>query len=197
MKKSLAVGAGVFLAFGSLSPALAAEEYRYWSYWHVEAGSWALSDVGAGSHGAETGQVQGWRFIAGPVTPTSELAPRALPEFSEVCTAKPTSTKVAQVAIVIDFGSPSDYVNGESPPKIIEQCVEVDLGSPSSFALAQIAEVREDNGFVCALNRLPAQGCADVVRTDTSSESTGFTFAGMVAVVILAASLLSRRRKKQ
>jgi hypothetical protein len=47
--------------------------YRYWSYWHGDAGSWTYANVGPGSWKLREGDVEGWHFLNGG--PESKASP--------------------------------------------------------------------------------------------------------------------------
>lgn len=148
----------------SLSPAAAETHYRYWSFWQAEAGEWSLASVGMMSIPAEDGLVLGWRFVTAGIDAPAELAPRASTDFEVLCAESPSGSDTeATIAIVIDYGLATDYADGAQPPTPRTECVQVEAGTPSSLALASIADIREDAGFVCALDSLPAEGCGDEV----------------------------------
>lgn len=166
MRKFIATFVGVALAIAvSLSPAAADTQYRYWSFWQAESGSWAVSPVGMMSIPAQEGLVLGWRFVTSGVNAPAELAPRASAEFASLCADAPTASEGSvTIAVVIDYGFATDYADGAEPPAPRTECTQVEAGTPSSLALASIAEIRENAGFVCALDSLPAEGCGDEVE---------------------------------
>jgi hypothetical protein len=59
---------------------------NYWSYWHLQGGSWIYSNVGASSHTVHNGDVEGWRWGTGD-------APPAMP-FDQICAPPATDTPV-------------------------------------------------------------------------------------------------------
>lgn len=80
--------------------------YRYWSYWHGEAGSWTYANVGPAGWKLRDGDVEGWRFLdGGPestaapprAAPTScpAPAPAPAPTRSPAPTAPPTTAPAA------------------------------------------------------------------------------------------------------
>jgi hypothetical protein len=67
--------------------------YRYWSYWHGDAGSWTYANVGPGSWKLRDGDVEGWRFLNGG--PESKAAPPRAAAASCPATARATATTAA------------------------------------------------------------------------------------------------------
>lgn len=167
-----AVALALALAVSIGAPAHAQTQYRYWSFWQAnsaqsEAASWNLASVGAGSIPAAQGLVQGWRFITAGVEVSADLAPRIAPDFSAICGQSPApAAGNVQVAIVIDYGLESDL--DAPPPAPRGLCVELAEGEPSTMAIAKAADVRENAGFVCGLDQIPATGCGEEIEVSTS-----------------------------
>lgn len=141
--------------------------WRYWSYWTWETGTWQQAMTGAADIEAIDGSIQGWRYITAGIEVGEELAPRVKPVFDEICGGVEPSTNSARVAVVIDFGDPSDYSENITIPETVIECVVVESGSPSSLLLPEIAQLREDSGLICAINGLPASGCGEEVEIST------------------------------
>lgn len=163
-----------FLAFIAtlliaLAPTTAHGEtaWRYWSYWTLEDGSWQQAMTGAADIEALDGSVQGWRYITAGIEVGQELAPRITPNFEDICEGVEPDANSARVAVVIDFGDPSDYSENNTIPETVTECVVVASGSPSSVLLPEIAELREDSGLICAINGLPSSGCGEEVEIYT------------------------------
>lgn len=55
----------------------------YWSYWHLQEGSWVYGQNGSGSYIVSAGSVEGWRWGAGEPPPVIE--------FAAICSAPPTA----------------------------------------------------------------------------------------------------------
>lgn len=171
MKKLLSLVAAFVIASTSaiavVNPSQADTGYRYWSYWMFNDGQWEMASEGAGTTAALDGQLQGWRFITSGVEASTDLAPRTEATFEEICGDVEPVVGVERVAFVIDYGDASDYDSEVEIPATTPQCVTVESGSPSTLVLAQVAQVREVSGFVCAINELPAVGCGESVETTT------------------------------
>lgn len=165
------------LAVTLMAPAHAENQYRYWSFWQGSGSStstseWQLASVGAGSVPAEQGLVQGWRFLTAGVDVGKDLAPRVAPDFDLICgSISAASEGNVQVALVIDYGLESDL--GTPPPAPRSICVEIAAGEPSTMVLARAAEVREDAGFVCGLDQIPAEGCGEEVAVAEQTSVLG------------------------
>lgn len=153
----------------ALAPTTAHAEtaWRYWSYWTLEEGSWQQAMTGAADIEARDGSVQGWRYITAGIEVGQELAPRVTPNFEEICEGVEPDANSARVAVVIDFGDPSDYSENVTIPETVTECVVVESGSPSSFLLPEIAELREESGLICAINDFPSFGCGEEVEVAT------------------------------
>ena len=162
---AVAFVAALTLALAPLNAASAADsQYRYWSFWQAENSTWSLAQVGMMSIPAEDGLVLGWRFVTSGVNASSDLAPRKPADFATLCAAaEEAAAGEVTIAIVIDYGDATDYADGTEPQEARSECVSVEAGSPSSLALASMAEIRENAGFVCALDNLPAEGCGEEV----------------------------------
>lgn len=207
----------LFLFAGS---AFAAEEtaFRYWSFWTSENGKWVAAATGVAAIPATDGAVQGWRFVTAAVALSDNEAPRESAAFEDICAGVEPATGKARVGVVIDYGTSADYDGSLNPPAVRTECVLVTDGDPMSFALSASAEVRENAGFVCALDSLPETGCGEEVpllsapseSTSTPDESTSTSdeeadnFASIVTTVLAFImfgfawrSMLIQKRKKQ
>jgi hypothetical protein len=71
--------------------------YRYWSYWHGDAGSWTYANVGPGSWKLRDGDVEGWHFLNGGAE-SKAAPPRAAatscPAVAATTVAPPATTAV-------------------------------------------------------------------------------------------------------
>lgn len=154
--------AAALLALAPLlpSPASAAPVYTYWSLWFETAGEWVYAQAGAGTTPAVDGSVVGWRFTR---SDAADSRPALSPDFDGICAGVPTQPGQARVGLVVDFGLESDYAAVDSLPAPSEECVVVAAGSTMATVLLASHTVRDDNGFVCAIDSLPATGCAEEV----------------------------------
>lgn len=150
-----------------LAPTAHAESvYRYWSYWQGDGSSWRFAQVGVGSIAVADGQVQGWRFITSGSAKDSTLTPRVNPDFAEICGAVEVPVGKSRVAVVIDYGDAADYPGEVAPPAPTAQCVVADTGISSAVLLADNAQIRANDGFVCGINGRPASGCGEAVDSE-------------------------------
>ncbi|NJN94399.1 MAG: hypothetical protein HC875_10055, partial [Anaerolineales bacterium] len=62
----------------------------FWSYWHLDGGSWRFSGLGTSNYEVNDGDVEGW--IWGEGTPNRGGSPPPVVTFEEICAAKPTDT---------------------------------------------------------------------------------------------------------
>lgn len=173
---TLVVAAGVPVLCAAPAQASA---YRYWSYWHGDAGSWQLSGVGPATWPVHDGSVEGWRFAVSANTRSSP-APRKSPSaaFAALCGATAKVAGTVRVALVLDFGTASDAVPGDPVPAtpLAGECVGVPEGSRGVDVLneAQVSIRSDGSGLICALAGYPKVGCGEVVADPTPTR-TGTT----------------------
>ena len=167
----LAGGAAALLALSASLPASANAVYTYWSLWLLEGGQWTYAQEGAGTTPALDGGVVCWSFTR---SDAADATPALSPDFNRVCGEVLAEAGQARVALVIDFGDAADYSGEESVPAPLEECVVVEEGSTMATVLLSTHTVRDEGGFVCAIDDLPAAGCAEEVA-DAGSETTAAT----------------------
>ncbi|MFG2723435.1 SCO2322 family protein [Streptomyces sp. NPDC048416] len=184
--------------------------YRYWSFWDLAGDSWAYATQGPASAHPGDGSVEGFRFaVSADSKDASE--PRTTPSFEAVCGATPTKDATKRVALVIDFGTPQDAGQGESPPAPRTACAQVSPDATTADALAAVAQPLRYNSaaLLCAIDRYPRTGCGEQVSDASAAKpaapaktgkdggpSVGL-LAGVAAVVALGAAAIwqSRRRR--
>ena len=160
--------------FGSAATASATESpnpvsstgttYVYWSYWNGQAdGTWAASNVGAGSDTPADGSVVGWRWSAGASGDINQ-PPREAASFAAICDSTPPQAGQKRVGVVIDFGTPAVAPDGQTPPANVTKCV---VGASTENGLqvtsGAAAERSTPEGQVCGLDGYPATGCGGPV----------------------------------
>ncbi|WP_329547939.1 SCO2322 family protein [Streptomyces sp. NBC_01356] len=178
--------------------------YRYWSFWDLTGGRWTYATQGPSTARPSDGDVQGFRFA---VSEDSQQAskPRGDTDFASICAKSPAQQGKKRVALVIDFGTPTDAPSGETPPSPRTACARVPSDATSAEALASVAKpLRYDtNALLCAIAGYPSTGCADQISTtakpkptDQGGPSLGL-LAGAAAVAALGGAAIwqSRRRR--
>ncbi|RCH69380.1 hypothetical protein DT019_05615 [Streptomyces sp. SDr-06] len=195
----LAAGAGPAEAAG----------YRYWSFWDLTGDSWAYATQGPASAHPGDGSVQGFRFAVSADSKDASK-PRATPSFEAVCGATPTKDGTKRVALVIDFGTPQDAAQGETPPAARSACAQVPPDATSADALAAVAKPLRYNSaaLLCAIGGYPRTGCGEQVgdtapepapaaKGDHGSGPSVGLLAGVAAILALGAAAIwqSRRRR--
>lgn len=179
--------------------------YRYWSFWDLTGGRWTYATQGPSTARPSDGDVQGFRFA---VSEDSQQAskPRGGTDFASICAKSPAQQGKKRVALVIDFGTPTDAPSGETPPSPRTACARVLSDATSAEALASVAKpLRYDtNALLCAIAGYPSTGCADQISTTTAKPkptdqggpSLGL-LAGAAAVAALGGAAIwqSRRRR--
>lgn len=191
--------------------------YRYWSFWDLTGASWTYATQGPASAHPGDGSVQGFRFAVSTDSKDASQ-PRTTPSFEAVCGATPTKDGTKRVALVIDFGTPQDAPQGETPPAPRTACAQVSPDATSADALAAAAKPLRYNSaaLLCAIADYPRTGCGEQVanpstpgaepantgKSGKSGSSGGPSvglLAGVAAVVALGAAAIwqSRRRKSR
>lgn len=153
-----AVAAGLVVAW--VSP-VQATEYRYWSYWLAEEGSWSYANVGPAFRVPADGTVEGWRFAIN--RDGGGAAPRYAPDFESVCAQTEPVEDTKRVAVIVDPGLDEDAPDGQSAPGMWALCVSAPVKASGYDVLRAAASVRVDKGFICAVNSYPAAECAVVI----------------------------------
>lgn len=155
-------------------PVVAEQAYRYWTYWVLENGQWAFSQVAPAGTLPEDGAVQGWRFAVTTVAGSSSAAPRTDPAlaFERACADVQAIAGTKRVAVVIDPGEAGIAPNGETPPSPQAACAVVDLDATGAQALSSVANLRVDNGLVCGIDNYPARECAVTIAAVEATQAT-------------------------
>lgn len=142
-----------------------ADAFRYWGFYQAEDGGWAFSQKGPADVTPKDGDVDGWRYaIAGDST--GERVPRTDVTFDELCGDTPAEAGTKRVGIVLDFGLAAEAPDGDQPQPARGECAVVDENATSAQVLAEVAEVREDKGLVCAIDAFPSSGCGEPVKDE-------------------------------
>lgn len=198
MKKIILLVAGLMVFI--INPASGESSYRYWSYWLQTDGVWISASAGAAATPVLDGSVQGWRFVATGAALDETAQPSINPSFEEICGTNTGSADVVRMGLVIDYGTSADAGTDITPPQVETHCVEISATASSMQALVEVVDLREEAGFVCALNSYPEIGCGESVdvgekavpmngsdansQTDTSSfvqfAIAGFVIAGLI-----------------
>ncbi|MFF8675756.1 SCO2322 family protein [Streptomyces sp. NPDC015242] len=155
--------AALLLVAGAGQAARAAG-YRYWSFWERDGGRWVYATQGPSTARPSDGDVQGLRFA---VSEDSEDAarPRGRADFAAICARTPAREGTKRVALLLDFGTPADAPEGETPPAARTACAQVPPDATTAEALAAVAKpLRYDtNALLCAISGYPDRGCGEPV----------------------------------
>ncbi|MEV4923554.1 SCO2322 family protein [Streptomyces roseoverticillatus] len=209
----------VLLALLGTAPAQAAG-YRYWSFWQGSGGRWAYATQGPGTARPGDGDVIGFRFAVS--ADSSDAAkPRATGGFGAVCDSTPAKDGAKRVAVVLDFGTPADAPDGETPPAARSACAQVGEDATAGEALAAVAKpLRYDSSaLLCAIAGYPRTGCGEQVSgqkkgaekgtesaspkpaAESDDEGGGVPSAGLLggiaAVVVLGAAAFWQARRRR
>ncbi|MFE7772563.1 SCO2322 family protein [Streptomyces sp. NPDC057445] len=155
--------------------------YRYWSFWQSDGstggsggtgtsgGSWTYATQGPATARPADGEVNGFRFSVSADSADS-AKPRTAPDFKALCAGTPAKSGTKRVGVVIDFGTPADAPQGESPPAPGRRtaCARVDPSASSADALAAVAKPLRYNSdaLLCAISGYPESGCGEQIQGD-------------------------------
>ena len=155
---------GMLLVVTCASTAQAAA-YRYWTYWHVTDGVWTFAQAGPAGTTPADGSVEGWRFAISTTSGDAASQPSldSAAAFEEICATTAPVAGRKRVALVMDPGLASDAPVGESPGPLTTYCTVMPPEANGYDVLRSVGPVRVDGGLICAIDKYPATGCADVV----------------------------------
>lgn len=158
---------GLVLPFAT--PA-SADATAFWGYWQANGSKWAFAQTGPASTHPRDGAVEGWRFAKS--SGDSGTPPRTRPDFAKVCGSTPAKAGSERVAVVIDYGDPSDAPSGTRPPAGKVVCAVVPGNSTGSAVLAKVAGVKADkSGLICAIDAFGPCGGPAAVSAPSASAS--------------------------
>jgi hypothetical protein len=202
-----------------LAPGARAEGgYRYWTFWISEGENWRFATEGPATTRTNEADVFGWRFAITTATATKDAQPSiAAPDaFAEACADMSAPLGEHRIAIVIDNGSADQAPDGEAPPENRIECVIAADGSTAAQSLSAIANLRVDQGFVCAVDGYPESECAPAVELpvlesnelaepilSSEDEASGslpislIAFAITLLVVLMGLAVFLTRKKAQ
>lgn len=155
--------ASLLLVAGAGQAAQAAG-YRYWSFWERDGDRWVYATQGPSTARPADGDVQGLRFAVSEDS-SDAARPRGRASFETICARTPAKEGTKRVALVLDFGTPADAPEGETPPPARTACARVSPDATTAEALAAVAKpLRYDtNALLCAISGYPEQGCGEQV----------------------------------
>ncbi|MFD5907696.1 SCO2322 family protein [Streptomyces massasporeus] len=186
--------------------------YRYWSFWERDGEQWIYATQGPSLARPSDGDVQGFRFAVSEDSANASR-PRGKADFATICARTPAQDGRKRVALVIDFGTPSDAPEGETPPAARTACARVSPDATTAEALAAVAKpLRYDtNALLCAIAGYPEKGCGEQVAQKQSPErgkpaaeqktpsddgpSLGLV-AGIAVVVVLGGAAIWQVRRR-
>jgi hypothetical protein len=184
--------------------------YRYWSFWERDGHRWTYATQGPSTARPVDGDVQGFRFAVSEDS-ADATRPRGTADFDTICAGTPAAKGKKRVALVIDFGTPTDAPSGETPPARRTACARVSGDATTAEALAAVAKpLRYDtNALLCAISGYPGKGCGEQVSAqkkpttatgkatapDHHGPSVGL-LAGVGVVVLLGAAAVWQARRR-
>ncbi|MFE6227631.1 SCO2322 family protein [Streptomyces sp. NPDC057854] len=209
---ALAAGtAGLLLALGAAAPAQAAG-YRYWSFWEAGAGKWTYAQQGPATARPADRGVVGFRFALSEDS-ADAARPAAAPDFGAVCAGVEAAPGKKRVAVVVDYGTPGDAPEGETPPKDAPTsgCAVIAPAGSAADALAAVAKpLRYDaSAMLCGIADYPRRGCGEAgefaaeagtpdaaARDDSGGGPSAGLLVGGGAVLALGAAAVWKSRRR-
>jgi hypothetical protein len=185
--------------------------YRYWSFWERDGEQWVYATQGPSQARPSDGDVQGFRFAVSEDS-ANATRPRGKADFATICAKTPAQDGRKRVALVIDFGTPSDAPEGETPPAARTACARVSPDATTAEALAAVAKpLRYDtNALLCAIAGYPEKGCGEQVsqrqnqrqkpaaeeRSPSDDGPSLGLVAGIAVVVLLGGAAIWQVRRR-
>ncbi|MGW6915423.1 SCO2322 family protein [Kitasatospora sp. NPDC054939] len=148
--------------------------YRYWSFWKSTGDAWAYQQQGPSVHLPPDGSVDGWRFAVSPDGGRDAARPRTPGDFATICAGTPEQAGRKRVAVVLDFGTPSDADSG-NPPEGRTACATVHARATSAEVLATVAPPLRygTDGLLCAIAGYPRTGCGEQLSGSGAGSGAG------------------------
>lgn len=162
------------------TPAQAADDaYAYWLYYTVQDGEFSFQEnKGPASYVPADGDIEGYRFAAAVFPPTQ--APRAdLSEvdFETVCGDVSADEGEKRVAVLIDYGLPSDATGDDETPTPTAECAVVPEKANGLQVLGAVSDTRlGDKSSLCAINGYPGTGCFEAAAKASPEDKGPVTF---------------------
>jgi hypothetical protein len=161
------------------APAQAADGYKYWNYFHVQAGKYVFAQTGPADFQPKDGTVEAYRY--GLSSTAAGLQPRTdATTYTAQAICKGTEKKAGQklVGVLIDYGTAEDADGGTAPPKPRAACAAVASDANGQQVLSAVADVRVDKGLTCGIDGYPVKGCSVTVKNPPAAgteQSVDFT----------------------
>ncbi len=148
-----------------------AKGYTFWGFytWDAKKSSWPFSLVGANDRKSlpEDGDVYGFRWAL--VVGTDSRPPRADGDFDAICGSEQAGDGEKRIGFVLDYGTPADAPDGDSPPEPRGVCATVDEEFTVQQALQTVVPVRtDDSGLICGIDEYPSSGCGEELTDVTA-----------------------------
>ncbi|WP_406127248.1 SCO2322 family protein [Streptomyces sp. NBC_00989] len=195
----------LLLALTANGPAQAAG-YRYWSFWDRTGTHWTYATQGPSTARPDDGAVQGFRFAVSADSADAAQPRFPAADFATICANSPAADGKKRIALVIDFGTPTDAPSGETPPTRRTACATVAPDATTAEALATVAKpLRYDtNALLCAIAGYPQRGCGERITgqkqqktaTPHHGPSVGL-LAGAAAIALLGAAAIWQARRRR
>ncbi|MEU1478018.1 SCO2322 family protein [Streptomyces sp. NPDC005760] len=191
----------------SLTSPAHATGYRYWSFWDRTGTTWTYATQGPSTSVPADGDVQGFRFAVSEDSSDAN-PPRGTASFTTICANTPAREGRKRVALVLDFGTPSDAPSGEKPPARRTECASVPSDATTAEALATVARPLRygSDALLCAIAGYPETGCGEQVaqkkgtgRGESKPDegpAVGL-LAGVAGIAVLGAAAVWQARRRR
>jgi hypothetical protein len=156
--------ATLFVA-GTARTADAADGYKYWNYFHVQAGKYVFAQTGPSDVVPKDGSVEAYRY--GLSSTAEGLAPRTdatTYTVEDICKGTKAEAGQKLVGVLLDFGTTEDAEGGQTPPEPRAACAAVPTAATGQQVLDAVADVRVEDQLTCGIDGYPVKGCSVTVK---------------------------------
>jgi hypothetical protein len=158
---------------GTAGTASAADGYKYWNYFHVEGGKYVFATTGPADYTPKDGAVEAYRY--GLSSSAEGLMPRTEATtytVDDICKGTKAQSGEKLVGVLLDFGTPADADDGQTPPKPRAACAAVPSNANGQQVLDAVADVRVEKQLTCGIDGYPVKGCSVTVKNPPAAAAT-------------------------
>ncbi|MEV0398872.1 SCO2322 family protein [Actinoallomurus sp. NPDC050550] len=133
-------------------PAARADAVAFWGYWQAKGDKWAFATTGPAQAHPKDGAVEGWRFAKS--SGNTGTPPRDKPDFAAICGPGSAPAGKKRVAIVVDFGEPTDAPKDQHPQATVRSCATVPENATGTDVLLAAGQrtLADKSGLICAID---------------------------------------------
>ena len=153
------------LVGGTAGTAHAADGFKYWNYFHVQNGKYVFAQTGPADFKPADGSVEAYRYgLSSTAAGISPRVPATKYTVDDICAGARAASGQKRVGVLLDYGTPADAANGETPPKPRAACAVVPDAASGQQVLGAVAKVRVEKQLTCGIDGYPVKGCSVTVK---------------------------------